>query len=133
MNESCIFCHIVTGKQKSYKVYEDESFLGFLDIFPRVKGHTLVIPKKHYQWVYDVPEFADYWKVVLKITRGIQKTFNPAFITYLTYGLEVSHAHIHILPRMNQQLETGVFPPPKQFSQEEMQFIAKNIYESTRS
>ena len=53
--QECIFCQIVAGKLPSYKVYEDEEFLAFLDIFPKSTGHTLVIPKKHVEWVWDLP------------------------------------------------------------------------------
>jgi histidine triad (HIT) family protein len=63
----------------------------------------LVIPKKHYRFVYEVPNFSEYWQVVLKITKALQKVFSPYFITYVTHGLEVSHAHIHILPRKKEK------------------------------
>lgn len=96
--ENCIFCQIVAGKSPCYKVYEDEKFLAFLDIHPSVIGHTLVIPKNHYQWVYDVPEFEKYWQVVLKITHAIQRSIKRKWINYYTLGV-IPHAHIHILPR----------------------------------
>ncbi len=128
--QNCIFCQIVKGEAPCYKVYEDEKFLGFLDIFPRTKGHTLLIPKKHYQWVYDVPDFADYWLAALKITKAMKEVFNPYFITYLTHGLQVPHAHIHIMPRTVS--ETGFIPEQKNFSQEEMKQIAEKIYQAIR-
>lgn len=122
---NCIFCQIVTGKSPSYKVYEDDFFFGFLDIFPRVKGHAVLIPKKHYRWVYDVPEFGKYWEAVLKITKAMQKAFSPSFVTYVTHGLEIEHAHIHILPRIEG--ETSFVPDTKQFPREEMKKIAEKI------
>lgn len=94
----CIFCKIVKGEIPSYKVYEDGDFLAFLDITPRAKGHTLVIPKKHYRWVYDVKKFDKYWLVALKITDAMKKPLKPKFINYFTWGA-IKHAHIHILPR----------------------------------
>ena len=109
----------------SYKVYEDSEFLGFLDIFPRVKGHTLLIPKKHYRWTYDVPNFGAYWEVALKITGAMQKAMKPEFVTYVTHGLEIPHAHIHIMPRMKG--ETSFVPDTKQFKKEEFEEVAKII------
>lgn len=123
----CIFCQIVAGKLPGYKVYEDDSFLAFLDICPRAVGHTLVIPKKHYQWVYDYPNFGTYWETVLKVTKAIQKALNPSFVTYLTLGVDVPHAHIHIMPRFGQL--DGVYPQIKKISKEKMEEIANKIYE----
>ncbi|HLD26391.1 MAG TPA: HIT domain-containing protein [Patescibacteria group bacterium] len=122
MQNSCIFCAIVKEKIPAYRIYEDDLFLGFLDIHPRVLGHTLLIPKKHYLWVYDVPEFKSYWQAVLKITTGMQKTLLPRFITYMTHGLEVPHAHIHILPRRAN--ETEINPPPQFIRAEKMKYTA---------
>ena len=122
--ENCIFCKIAQDEASSYKVYEDEKYLAFLDIFPRTKGHVMVIPKAHYRWVYDVPNFGEYWEVILKVTRAIQKTIKPNFISYVTYGMDVPHAHIHILPQTG---EAKVFPEIKKISDEELQKIAKEI------
>jgi len=123
--ENCIFCQIVLGKLPCFKVYEDTEFLAFLDIYPRVEGHTLVIPKKHYRWVYDVPNFGNYWEVALKITKAMQKAFNPYFITYVTHGLEVLHAHIHILPRKKEEEE--FVPEVKNITQDSLSKIAEKI------
>jgi len=122
--ENCIFCKIIKGNIPSYKIYEDELFFGFLDIHPRVKGHMLLVPKKHYSWVYDVPEFKEYWGIVLKITRVMQQTLSPTFVTYVTHGLEVPHAHIHIMPRKH---ETEFVPAVKTFPADEMEKIAQKI------
>jgi len=129
--ENCIFCQIVAGKSPCYKVYEDDLFLGFLDIHPGTPGHTLVIPKKHCQWVYDVPEFDKYWLVVLKITKAIQKALNPIFVTYLTYGLQVPHAHIHILPR-SEKNQSEVAPLQGFLEKEKMEEIANKIYKEVK-
>jgi len=123
--ENCIFCKIAKKEAAAFRVYEDENFLAFLDIYPRVEGHTLVIPKKHYRFVYEVPNFSEYWLVALKITKALQKVFSPYFITYVTHGLEVPHAHIHILPR--KKGETEFVPAIKNLSQEKLALIAKKI------
>lgn len=124
--QDCIFCKIVKGELPSYKIYEDSDFLAFLDIQPRAKGHTLIIPKKHCRWVYDLPkkDFEKCWGAVLKITRAVQKALNPSFVTYVTHGLEVEHAHIHVVPRKN---ETAFVPEIKSFSKEEMEEAAERI------
>ncbi|RLC34291.1 HIT family protein, partial [Candidatus Shapirobacteria bacterium] len=100
----CIFCQIVSGQIPCYKVYEDDNFLGFLDIRPLNLGNSLLIPKKHYRWVYDLPNFADYWQVAKKIAIVTQKVVKSDFVSFLTLGLEVPHAHIRIIPRwLNDQ------------------------------
>jgi histidine triad (HIT) family protein len=96
----CIFCKIVKGEIPCYKVYEDANFLAFLNINPVVPGQTLLIPKKHYRWVYDVPVFAEYWHTAKKIALAIKDSdLKPDFVSFMTVGKDVSHAHIHIVPR----------------------------------
>ncbi len=137
MAEDCVFCKIVAGEIPSHKVYEDKKFIAFLDIFPRVKGHTLVIPKKHYRWVYDVDGFMEYWEIVLKITRGMQKALNPKYVNYFTYG-SIPHAHIHVLPRSTSTsegvpLDSDIVPPQfskNAFTHEEMDRISEKIKNS---
>ncbi len=108
MNENCIFCKIIHGEIPSYKVYEDESFLAFLDIHPQSPGHVQVIPKTHYRWVWDLPAQAgvpgnigQYFKVVQKIALAQRKAFNTDFILSRIIGDEVPHAHIWIYPDKN--------------------------------
>ncbi len=129
--DNCIFCKIVAGKLSSYKVFENDLFYGFLDIFPRSKGHTLIIPKKHYRWVYDVPEFGAYWETALTVTKGIQKALQPKWVSYLTFGLIVNHSHIHIVPRYDDieapSHNRESIPPTKSFDKETMQKIAELI------
>lgn len=122
--DSCIFCKIINGKLPSYKLYEDELFIGFLDIFPRSKGHTLMIPKKHHRWVYDVPEFDQYWLAALKVTKALQQSVNPSYISYLTLGMEVPHAHIHIIPRFEKSEK---LPDTQKASSEDLQTLAEQI------
>lgn len=94
----CIFCNIVSGKLPAYKVYEDDEYLAFLDIFPVVAGQTLIVPKKHYRWVYDVPEFGDYWSVAQKVAKAQLTALAAPTVLFLTAGFQVPHAHIHVLP-----------------------------------
>lgn len=103
-------------------------FLAFLDIFPTVKGHTLVIPKQHARWAYDVPNFGAYWETALLVTRAIQESLKPKFVNYFTYG-EVPHAHIHILPRSEDIASVPVIVPRDQIkiTQEELAETAELI------
>ncbi len=111
-NENCIFCKIVKGEISSYKVYEDENFLAFLDINPQSPGHTQVVTKKHYRWVWDLPSEVDepasakatagkYFEVVKKIALAQQKAFNTDWILSKIIGDEVEHAHIWVFPNSN--------------------------------
>jgi histidine triad (HIT) family protein len=98
MNKNCVYCQIIAGKLPCYKIYEDDDFLAFLDIFPWVDGHTLVIPKKHLRWVWDFKNPGDYFAVVTKIANHYKQAFDTEFIMSFIYGYDVEHAHIHLLP-----------------------------------
>lgn len=95
----CVFCKIAAGEIPSHKVYEDDNFLAFLDIRPLNIGHTLIIPKKHYRWVWDVPNIGEYYKVVGKIANVLKKAFETDYVVSLVFGEEVEHAHIWLVPR----------------------------------
>jgi histidine triad (HIT) family protein len=133
--DDCIFCKIVRGEIPSFEVYQDDDYFAFLDIFPRVEGHTMVIPKKHHTWVYEVDDFSGFWDVALKITKGMQKALGTTYVNYFTYGA-VPHAHIHILPRHTQTsgdaLDSDIIPPhmKEKPGDEKMQEIANHIKSS---
>lgn len=114
----------------AYKVFENDSFLGFLDIFPRSKGHTLIIPKKHVRWVYEVADFGAYWEAAHVVTKAIQKSLHPKWISYFTYGA-VPHAHIHILPRFeaidSSPGKEEIVPETTSFTPDEMEETARAI------
>ncbi len=95
---NCVFCKIVRGEIPAYRVYEDENFLAFLDINPQSPGHTQVIPRKHYRWVWDLENVGKYFEVVQKIAKAQQKAFNTNFILSRIVGDEVPHAHIWVFP-----------------------------------
>ena len=109
MNNECIFCKIVKGEIPSYKVYEDDKFLAFLDINPLSPGHTQVIPKEHHRWVWDLPTdngepysakatAGKYFEVVKKIALAQEKAFETDWILSKIDGSEVTHAHIWVYP-----------------------------------
>ncbi len=94
----CLFCKIVNGEIPATKVYEDENYLAFLDINPESPGHTQVIPKAHYPWVWDVPNVGEYFEVVRKIALALRKAFGTEWILSRIVGDEVPHAHIWVFP-----------------------------------
>ena len=96
--ENCTFCKIVQGEIASHKVYEDEDFFAFLDINPKSPGHTQVIPKKHFRWVWDMPNVGEYFELVRKIALAQRKAFGTDWILEKIVGDEVEHAHIWVYP-----------------------------------
>lgn len=123
----CIFCKIIIGEVPCHKVYEDELFLGFLDIFPLSKGNTLLIPKIHHRWVNDVPQFGQYWETAKKMGDRIEKRLGATSISYLTLGEEVHHAHIRIIPRYSADDMYLTLRKPLVIDTDEMVHIAKNL------
>jgi histidine triad (HIT) family protein len=125
----CIFCQIVKGKIPCYKIYEDKDFLAFLDINPLNPGHTLVITKKHYKWVIDVPKFGTYWERVGKIAKAVQKALKADSLNFVVLGYEIFHAHIHIVPRFSNDDLGGTinWANQKKFTKERMEQIAQSI------
>jgi histidine triad (HIT) family protein len=96
----CVFCKIVRGEIPSTKVYEDDEFVAFLDIHPQSPGHTQVIPKQHYRYVWDVPNAGHYFEVARKVAQAMQHTFGDVDEVHSRImGDEVHHAHIWIYPR----------------------------------
>lgn len=95
---NCPFCKIVNGELPAYKIYEDDNYLAFLDINPWVEGHTLVIPKEHHRWVWDVPNPDEYFKVTAKIANHLKEKMDTEFVMSWVYGYDVPHAHIHLMP-----------------------------------
>ena len=96
--DSCIFCKIVAKQIPAHIVYENDGFIAFLSIDPLAPGHVLVIPKKHYRWVWDVPNIGEYFEVTAKIANAQKKAFNTDMILSKIVGEEVPHAHIWIYP-----------------------------------
>jgi histidine triad (HIT) family protein len=85
----------VEGSIPSYKIYEDEKYLAFLDIYPSAEGHTLVIPKKHVEWVWDYDQAGEYFEVVRKIARHYREVGGDIVRSNID-GWQVQHAHIHL-------------------------------------
>jgi len=123
-----IFSKIANGEIPAYKVAENENYLAFLDIFPVAKGHTLVIPKKEVDYLFDLDDelYAGLQLFAKKVAIGVQKAIPCQKVGVMVLGLEVPHAHIHLVP-MQTEADLLNFSKKKQFSPEEFQDIAKII------
>jgi len=125
----CIFCKIAKKEIPADIVYEDKYFMAFLDIKPVNPGHTLIIPKKHARWVWDVKNFGEYLEFTKKVAKALQKAIKTEYIAMGVAGNEVSHAHIHLVPRFENDGHGGWIDPKniKELSKEEMEKIAEKI------
>lgn len=95
-----IFSKIVSGDIPAFKVSEDENYVAFLDIFPLAKGHVLVIPKKETDYIFDLDseEYLGLFSFAKKVAKAMDKTISCERIGVAVIGLEVPHAHIHLVP-----------------------------------
>lgn len=125
---STIFSKIISGEIPSYKVAENENFLAFLDIFPLSKGHTLVIPKNETDYIFDIEseEYANLWKFAQKVAKAQKQVIDCERIGVAVIGLEVAHAHIHLVP-INGVEDINFSREKLSFSKEEFEEIAKSI------
>lgn len=125
-----IFSKIAAGEIPCYKVAEEERFLAFLDINPLVKGHTLVIPKRETDYIFDLPdeELAALHLFAKKVAVAIKKIIPCKKVGVAVIGLQVRHAHIHLIPF--QKESDMLFSNPKlELAPEEFAEIAKKINE----
>ncbi|PSG90109.1 HIT family protein [Aurantibacter aestuarii] len=124
---SSIFTKIISGEIPSYKVAETEDFLAFLDINPNAKGHTLCIPKKEVDKLFDLDE-ASYTKLLQfsrKVAIAIEKAIECKRVGMTVIGLEVPHAHVHLIPL--NTMDNARFIEKVKLSPEEFEAIAKAI------
>jgi histidine triad (HIT) family protein len=131
---NCIFCKIAEGVIPSYKVYEDENVLAFLDISQVTNGHTLIIPKEHSKDVFELSEetAAQLFSAVPKIASSIKQTFNPIGLNLLNNngeaaGQSVFHYHMHFIPRYGKSDGFGAVWKTQDTPADEMKEIARSI------
>lgn len=123
-----IFSRIVKGEIPSYKCAENEKFYAFLDINPLQKGHTLVIPKREVDYIFDMDdeEIAEFQVFAKRVAIAIKKAFPCVKVGQAVLGLEVPHAHIHLVPMQSEK--DMIFSNKKlELSKEEFQEIAERI------
>ena len=124
-----LFTKIAEGEIPSYKCAENDEFYAFLDINPLVKGHTLVIPRREVDYFFDMEddELARFQVFAKKVAVAIKTAFPCVKVGQAVLGLEVPHAHIHLVP-MQSEKDMNFSNPKLELSKEEMQEIADKIY-----
>ena len=125
---SSIFSKIVNGDVPAFRVAEDENHLAFLDIYPLAFGHVLVIPKKETDYIFDInsDEYLDMFRFTQKIAKAMDKVIDCKRIGIAVVGLEVPHAHIHLVP-LNNISDINFENPKLNFSNEKMLAVAQKI------
>lgn len=123
-----IFSKIIAGEIPSYKIAESEMFYAFLDIFPLQKGHVLVVPKIEIDKIFDLPStyLADLMVFAQPIAQAIEKSFPCNRVSMVTVGLEVPHAHLHLIP-INEAKDIDFAQPKLSFTVEEFKEIQASI------
>ena len=125
---STVFSKIISGEIPAYKVAENDHFLAFLDVNPLCAGHTLVIPKQEVDWIFDLEDqmFSDLHLFAKKVALAIKATVPCIKVGVAVIGLEVPHAHIHLVP-MNAIADLNFAGPRVQLSPEEFSLLAERI------
>ena len=123
-----IFTKIINGEIPSYKIAETENCFAFLDINPLAKGHTLVVPKKEIDYLFDIDDdlHEELWNFSKKVSKAVRAAVPCKRIGVAVIGLEVPHAHIHLIP-MNRVSDMNFALPKKSFSKEEFEETAAAI------
>ena len=124
-----IFSKIAAGEIPSYKCAENEKFYAFLDINPVAKGHTLVIPRREVDYIFDMEddEIAEFQMFAKKVAKALRAAFPCKKVAEVVLGLEVPHAHIHLIP-MNTEADVDFRKEKLTLTQEEFKEIADKIY-----
>ena len=125
-----IFSKIVAGEIPSYKCAEDENYYAFLDISPVAKGHTLVIPKHEVNYIFDLDseEYAGLWQFARRVAKAMKQVLPCQRIGVAVMGLEVPHAHIHLVP-INKESDMNFFKEKLSLPADEMAAIAGKVNE----
>lgn len=125
---STIFSKIVSGEVPAYKVAESNDYLAFLDVNPLTRGHVLVIPKLETDYIFDIndEDYMGMWVFAKIVAQGIQKIFPCRKVGVAVVGLEVAHAHIHLIP-LNSVADMNFAQPKLSLPPEEMTQIAEDI------
>lgn len=133
-NKSCIFCSIVSGQQPGAQVYRDDNFLVIMDKYPINKGHTLVIPKKHYENLLQMPtaEVSRLYTIVPIVAKAVVSAvdadgFNVGQNNGIAANQIVPHVHVHIVPRFIDDSPDGRWPARRVANHQELEEIALKI------
>lgn len=95
--DNCLFCKIVSGEIPAYKIYEDDDFLAFLDIAQFTDGHTIIIPKKHFRFIWDIENVGAFYEFAVKVANHY-RGLGYEFVDSASFGRLIPHAHYHLVP-----------------------------------
>ncbi|QBQ40254.1 HIT family protein [Sphingobacterium psychroaquaticum] len=125
---STVFSKIVSGEIPSFKVAESNDYLAFLDVSPLTRGHVLVIPKQETDYIFDIndEDYMGMWVFAKIVAQGIKRVFDCRKVGIAVVGLEVAHAHIHLIP-INEVSDMNFARPKLSIPAEEMTQIAEDI------
>ncbi len=106
----CIFCKIAKGEIPSQKVYEDDQVFAFLDIHPKAPGHTLLVPKEHHRWFYEMPDElnAKVFTAAKHIAQQLKSEHGADYVRLGIVGTDVPHVHVHLIPQHFATNETEI-------------------------
>lgn len=123
-----IFSRIIAGEIPCYKVAENDDFFAFLDINPLAKGHTLVVPKKEEDYIFDLDDklLGEMMVFAKQVAKALKKAISCKRVGVAVIGMEVPHAHIHLVP-ITQETDINFSNPKQKFSSEEFKEIAASI------
>ena len=126
-----IFTKIISGEIPSYKIEENDKFLAFLDVNPIAKGHALVIPKKEIDYIFEIGTdlYSEFWLFAKEVAAKLEKEVECKRIGIAVVGLEVPHAHIHLVP-IDSVADINFSKPKLKFSEREMKELAEKIRNS---
>ena len=126
-----IFTKIINGEIPSYKIAENDKFFAFLDINPMSKGHTLVVPKQEIDYIFDLEDnlLSDMMLFSKKVAAAIEKAITCERVGVMVIGMEVPHAHIHLIP-IQKEGDMNMSNPKLKLSQDEFEKIASDIRNS---
>jgi histidine triad (HIT) family protein len=98
--EDCLFCKIIKGEIPSYKIWEDKNFFAFLDINPINPGHTILVPKKHLDYIFNLEEplYSEIFKTAQKLSEPLKRAVGAKRVALAIEGFAISHIHIHLIP-----------------------------------
>ncbi len=134
-DSNCPFCKIASGELPSHKIYEDDLVLAILSIDPLREGHTLVIPKEHWPKVWSIADNKTYTNLMLvarDIATALNKTFRPKHLIELAEGMDVQHAHLHLLPAEKGYGEITTQHITKEPDHKKLEELTKEIRDDLR-
>jgi len=108
-NKDCIFCKIIKKEIPSSIVYENDKFLAILDIAQFTEGHTVVLPKEHFRFIWDIPYIKDFYEFIIKVGNHFRK-IGYTYVDTLSFGRKVPHTHVHLVPHNgdNEEWKTAL-------------------------